>query len=197
MSWHGKLNFTAKSTEGKCKTLLVSPMILRKLVEWVHEEVEEFTICHGVKSMRGRNLRLAFMPSFLSNCFLLTTYNWVLRIHTPQGFCVNDSTIVCYESYPWHSCTISCFCSFWFCYWFTLSFLYSAIVAPADNKKLEHRKEDVLPVDIKLPVKHILSRELQVRWMKNQSLVNLSFLSSCSLSIMTPVNWGSLNHYVN
>ncbi|XP_078446607.1 TATA BOX ASSOCIATED FACTOR II 59 [Wolffia australiana] len=37
-----------------------------------------------------------------------------------------------------------------------------ALVAPPDSKKLEHRKEDVLPVDIKLPVKHVLSRELQL-----------------------------------
>ncbi|CAA6663660.1 unnamed protein product [Spirodela intermedia] len=37
-----------------------------------------------------------------------------------------------------------------------------AIVAPADNKRLEHRKEDALPVDIKLPVKHVLSKELQL-----------------------------------
>ncbi|XP_010254144.1 PREDICTED: transcription initiation factor TFIID subunit 6 isoform X2 [Nelumbo nucifera] len=36
-----------------------------------------------------------------------------------------------------------------------------ALVAPSDNKKPEH-KEDGLPVDIKLPVKHVLSRELQL-----------------------------------
>ncbi|KAK7394210.1 hypothetical protein VNO78_14732 [Psophocarpus tetragonolobus] len=35
------------------------------------------------------------------------------------------------------------------------------ISAPADAKKLE-QKEDNLPVDIKLPVKHVLSRELQL-----------------------------------
>jgi hypothetical protein len=38
----------------------------------------------------------------------------------------------------------------------------SAISAPAENKRTEHVKDDGLPVDIKLPVKHILSRELQV-----------------------------------
>ncbi|XP_026438420.1 transcription initiation factor TFIID subunit 6-like isoform X1 [Papaver somniferum] len=36
-----------------------------------------------------------------------------------------------------------------------------ALVAPADTKKSEH-KDDGLPADIKLPVKHILSRELQL-----------------------------------
>ncbi|KAF7144908.1 hypothetical protein RHSIM_Rhsim04G0046200 [Rhododendron simsii] len=35
------------------------------------------------------------------------------------------------------------------------------IVAPSDNKKPE-QKDDGLPVDIKLPVKHVLSRELQL-----------------------------------
>lgn len=35
------------------------------------------------------------------------------------------------------------------------------IAAPPDNKKPE-QKDDGLPVDIKLPVKHVLSRELQV-----------------------------------
>ncbi|XP_077238315.1 TATA BOX ASSOCIATED FACTOR II 59 [Tasmannia lanceolata] len=37
-----------------------------------------------------------------------------------------------------------------------------ALVAPSENKKSEHSKEDGLPVDIKLPVKHVLSRELQL-----------------------------------
>ncbi|KAK9089797.1 hypothetical protein Scep_028879 [Stephania cephalantha] len=36
-----------------------------------------------------------------------------------------------------------------------------ALVAPSDTKKSEI-KEDVLPVDIRLPVKHVLSRELQL-----------------------------------
>ncbi|KAI3920418.1 hypothetical protein MKX01_000757 [Papaver californicum] len=36
-----------------------------------------------------------------------------------------------------------------------------ALVAPSDTKKSEH-KDDGLPADIKLPVKHILSRELQL-----------------------------------
>ncbi|KAM0930022.1 hypothetical protein ACQ4PT_001204 [Festuca glaucescens] len=37
-----------------------------------------------------------------------------------------------------------------------------AISAPTENKRIEHVKDDGLPVDIKLPVKHILSRELQM-----------------------------------
>uniref|UniRef100_A0ACD5TZE3 Uncharacterized protein n=1 Tax=Avena sativa TaxID=4498 RepID=A0ACD5TZE3_AVESA len=37
-----------------------------------------------------------------------------------------------------------------------------AISAPTENKRTEHVKDDGLPVDIKLPVKHILSRELQM-----------------------------------
>ncbi|KAF8414184.1 hypothetical protein HHK36_002183 [Tetracentron sinense] len=36
-----------------------------------------------------------------------------------------------------------------------------ALVAPSENKKSQ-QKEDGLPVDIKLPVKHVLSRELQL-----------------------------------
>lgn len=39
---------------------------------------------------------------------------------------------------------------------------FSALVALSESKKSEHSKEDGLPVDIKLPVKHVLSRELQV-----------------------------------
>ncbi|CAL9125399.1 unnamed protein product [Musa acuminata var. zebrina] len=37
-----------------------------------------------------------------------------------------------------------------------------AIVAPSENKKSENNKEDGLLVDLKLPVKHVLSRELQL-----------------------------------
>ncbi|CAO2190508.1 unnamed protein product [Urochloa humidicola] len=37
-----------------------------------------------------------------------------------------------------------------------------AIVPPAENKRSEHAKDDGLPVDVKLPVKHVLSRELQM-----------------------------------
>ncbi|GJN21304.1 hypothetical protein PR202_gb08769 [Eleusine coracana subsp. coracana] len=37
-----------------------------------------------------------------------------------------------------------------------------AIVAPTENKRAEHGKDDGLPVDIKLPVKHVLSKELQM-----------------------------------
>ncbi|XP_065016757.1 transcription initiation factor TFIID subunit 6-like [Musa acuminata AAA Group] len=37
-----------------------------------------------------------------------------------------------------------------------------AIVAPSENKRSENSKEDGLLVDLKLPVKHVLSRELQL-----------------------------------
>ncbi|CAO2203635.1 unnamed protein product [Urochloa humidicola] len=37
-----------------------------------------------------------------------------------------------------------------------------AIVPPAENKRSEHVKDDGLLVDVKLPVKHVLSRELQM-----------------------------------
>ncbi|CAD6342639.1 unnamed protein product [Miscanthus lutarioriparius] len=37
-----------------------------------------------------------------------------------------------------------------------------AIVPPTENKRSEHGKYDGLPVDVKLPVKHVLSRELQM-----------------------------------
>lgn len=45
--------------------------------------------------------------------------------------------------------------------YYLLIMLYAVISAPSDTKKHE-QKDDDLPVDIKLPVKHILSRELQV-----------------------------------
>ncbi|KAL6905633.1 hypothetical protein ACP4OV_003234 [Aristida adscensionis] len=37
-----------------------------------------------------------------------------------------------------------------------------AIISPIDNKRTENKKDDGLPVDVKLPVKHVLSRELQM-----------------------------------
>lgn len=40
-------------------------------------------------------------------------------------------------------------------------FSFLVISVPLEEKKYEE-KEDGLPVDIKLPVKHVLSRELQV-----------------------------------
>lgn len=43
---------------------------------------------------------------------------------------------------------------------YILSFLSTVILPPSDVKSSEQKDE--LPVDIKLPVKHILSRELQV-----------------------------------
>lgn len=39
--------------------------------------------------------------------------------------------------------------------------LSAVIAAPSDGKKHE-QKDDAVPVEIKLPVKHVLSRELQV-----------------------------------
>lgn len=47
-------------------------------------------------------------------------------------------------------------------FYYIFLFFPPAIVAPSENKRSEHSKEDGLPVDIKLPVKHVLSRELQV-----------------------------------
>ncbi|KAJ0989748.1 hypothetical protein J5N97_008104 [Dioscorea zingiberensis] len=41
-----------------------------------------------------------------------------------------------------------------------------ALVPPSENKRSEHNKDDGLPVDIKLPVKHVLSRELQLYFEK-------------------------------
>ena len=41
--------------------------------------------------------------------------------------------------------------------------VFAFIAAPSDGKKAEY-KEDGLSVDVKLPIKHVLSRELQVRW---------------------------------
>uniref|UniRef100_A0ACD5XE37 Uncharacterized protein n=1 Tax=Avena sativa TaxID=4498 RepID=A0ACD5XE37_AVESA len=46
-----------------------------------------------------------------------------------------------------------------------------AISAPTENKSTEHVKYDGLPVDIKLPVKHILSRELQMYFDKIAELI--------------------------
>ncbi|XP_010913968.1 transcription initiation factor TFIID subunit 6 [Elaeis guineensis] len=46
-----------------------------------------------------------------------------------------------------------------------------AIVAPSEIKRSEHSKEDGLPVDIKLPVKHVLSRELQLYFDKITALI--------------------------
>lgn len=44
-----------------------------------------------------------------------------------------------------------------------LDWCFSCVViaAPSNGKKIE-QKDDGLPVDIKLPIKHVLSRELQV-----------------------------------
>ncbi|RWR93612.1 TATA box binding protein associated factor TAF [Cinnamomum micranthum f. kanehirae] len=46
-----------------------------------------------------------------------------------------------------------------------------ALVAPPESKKTEHSKEDGIPVDIKLPVKHVLSRELQLYFDKITELI--------------------------
>lgn len=42
-----------------------------------------------------------------------------------------------------------------------LSVLFKALASPSDNKKAEYKDDDIL-ADIKYPVKHVLSRELQV-----------------------------------
>ncbi|KAF3325931.1 transcription initiation factor TFIID subunit 6-like protein [Carex littledalei] len=47
-----------------------------------------------------------------------------------------------------------------------------AIVAPQDGKKMDHGKDD-LPVDLKLPIKHVLSRELQLYFDKIGELILL------------------------
>lgn len=39
--------------------------------------------------------------------------------------------------------------------------VFVVLATPSDGKKYE-QKDDGLPVDLKLPVKHVLSRELQV-----------------------------------
>ncbi|XP_068641541.1 transcription initiation factor TFIID subunit 6-like isoform X2 [Aristolochia californica] len=46
-----------------------------------------------------------------------------------------------------------------------------ALVAPSENIKSEQGKEDGLPVEIKLPVKHVLSRELQLYFDKITELI--------------------------
>lgn len=52
---------------------------------------------------------------------------------------------------------------------------------PADNRKTEV-KEDGVPVDIKLPIKHVLSRELQVLLM-----VLFALLYACGQEIASNV----------
>lgn len=47
--------------------------------------------------------------------------------------------------------------------------LFLALAVPTDHKKTDY-KEDGALVDIKLPAKHVLSRELQV------CLIHISFL---------------------
>lgn len=44
-----------------------------------------------------------------------------------------------------------------------LNWHFAFVAAPSDGKRAEH-KEDGLSVDVKLPVKHVLSRDLQVCW---------------------------------
>lgn len=44
-----------------------------------------------------------------------------------------------------------------------LNWYFAFIAAPSDGKKADY-KEDGLSVDVKLPIKHVLSRELQVCW---------------------------------
>lgn len=58
---------------------------------------------------------------------------------------------------------------------------FVVIAAPSDGKKYES-KDDELPVDIKLPVKHVLSRELQV--FNLQSTFKYIYFSSCHIYIL-------------
>ncbi|KAG9449345.1 hypothetical protein H6P81_009310 [Aristolochia fimbriata] len=64
-----------------------------------------------------------------------------------------------------------------------------ALVAPSENKKSEHGKEDGLPVEIKLPVKHVLSRELQLYFDKITDLIvsksNSDLLKKALISLAT------------
>lgn len=46
-------------------------------------------------------------------------------------------------------------------FWIWYYGLFTALAASSDGKKPDS-KEDGLPIDIKLPIKHVLSRELQV-----------------------------------
>ncbi|GLJ09467.1 hypothetical protein SUGI_0110160 [Cryptomeria japonica] len=46
-----------------------------------------------------------------------------------------------------------------------------ALVVPSENKKTEHDKDHGLPIDVKLPVKHVLSRELQLYFEKITELI--------------------------
>lgn len=73
----------------------------------------------------------------------------------------------------------------------TFEFFVSSVVitAPSDTKKPE-KKDDELPVDIRLPVKHILSRELQVYDLSfsllcviNSNYTQILQLLSCTTSI--------------
>eukprot|EP01018_Ginkgo_biloba_P017040 Gb_30850 [translate_table: standard] len=46
-----------------------------------------------------------------------------------------------------------------------------ALVVPSENKKTDHNKDDGLPIDVKLPVRHVLSRELQLYFEKITELI--------------------------
>uniref|UniRef100_A0A0C9RR19 TSA: Wollemia nobilis Ref_Wollemi_Transcript_21826_2045 transcribed RNA sequence n=1 Tax=Wollemia nobilis TaxID=56998 RepID=A0A0C9RR19_9CONI len=46
-----------------------------------------------------------------------------------------------------------------------------ALGVPPENKKTEHEKDYGLPIDVKLPVKHVLSRELQLYFEKITELI--------------------------
>lgn len=72
---------------------------------------------------------------------------------------------------------------------FFLDFFFCAssavIAAPSDGKKHE-QKDDALPVEIKLPVKHVLSRELKVYHTLYSFSIFFFYLSSCCL-VMWPL----------
>lgn len=63
--------------------------------------------------------------------------------------------------------------------WIAIMLCFVALAAYSDVKKSEY-KEDGIPVDIKLPVKHVLSRELQV------------YYFPCSVSTLRKILWNAI-----
>jgi hypothetical protein len=57
--------------------------------------------------------------------------------------------------------------------------VFVVLATPSDGKKYE-QKDDGFPVDLKLPVKHVLSRELQVLTSLS-TYIFLYFFAICSL----------------
>ncbi|XP_048435179.1 transcription initiation factor TFIID subunit 6 [Pyrus x bretschneideri] len=83
------------------------------------------------------------------------------------------------------------------CHWLAIEGVQPAIpenaplevLAPPSDGKIDNQKDDGLPVDIKLPVKHILSRELQLYFDKITELVvsrsDLVLLKEALVSLAT------------